>query len=147
MIENGLFSRLYAHQWMTLPRETRMELRRIFNLPQTNVVEVRDNIVLTDGVTNDDLLQLTLDKLEWFTNKKGTFAELFEKTIQLIQNPVVVQLDSICIMPLKDEVKSEVKPEVKQVEKKTEKKIDWSRYCQDCDSKGGRHLKNCPKFK
>jgi len=124
-----MFERLYQNQWMSLPREIRLWLRAMFDIPQTNVVEVRDNTVLTDGVTNDDLKAITLEKLKEFTKQEGTFAQLFEIVTQKLQFELAVQNGSITKL---EEVKDLSTQPVK--------------YCDTCDSKKGRHKKVCPKY-
>ena len=106
---------------MTLPREVRLWLRNMFDIPQSNVVEVRDNTVLTDGVTNDDLKAITLEKLQKFTKKDGKFSELFEILIQEVQLQMAVINGSVIPKELK------------------------AKFCDLCSSKGVRHLKTCPK--
>ena len=119
-----MFTQIYVSQWMSLPRDVRVWLRTMFDIPQTNVVEVLNNTVITDGVTNDDLKAITLEKLQEFTKQEGKFSDLFEYLVQKIQLEIGLKNGSI-----------------------EPKKKDWSRYCQECDSKGGRHLRVCPNFK
>lgn len=114
-----MFERIFVGQWMSLPREIRLELRRLFDIPQSNVVEVRDNTVITDGVTNDDLQVITLEKLKQVTKNNGTFAELFEKAVKMAKPPVYISINGIQIMK--------------------------KEFCDSCDSKGVRHKKSCPK--
>jgi sucrose-6-phosphate hydrolase SacC (GH32 family) len=134
-----MFERLYQHQWMTIPRDVRIELVKIFNIPVSAPTEVRNQEVITDGVTNGDLEVVTKEKLAEYTNKKeGTFAELFELAVKQVTNILQKEADqklelhkamlngSVTVMPQVPEVK---------------------KYCDTCTSTKGRHKKGCPKFK
>ena len=133
-----MFERLYQHQWMTLPRDVRIELVKIFNIPVSAPTEVKDQMVITDGVTNGDLEVLTKDKLVEYTNcKEGgsqtNFADLFELAVK--------------------QVTSILEKEAEQKKRLYEAMLNGSvivipkKYCDTCTSTKGRHKKGCPKFK
>lgn len=120
--------------WLTLSKETRLHLVKIFNIPQTGVKEVRDQDVVSDGHTNDNLTAISKEKMAEYTGSPLTesFNRLWEITLAKVKfelNPPPVDLSSL------------------QTSSETTGTSTTS-FCDTCDAKGPiKHKKTCPKFK
>lgn len=101
--------------WLSLKKETRQSIAAFLGMKKSGGVEVYDGRVLCDGYTADDLSYVTLELLQRETNQTGTnFYELFNELVRRVELPPV---------------------DLSKVEKK---------FCDECESKGVRHLKECP---
>ena len=80
---------------MTLPAPLRTKLKMALGIKQSAGVEIQSggmdgSVVISDGVTAEDLREITVEKLETYTGVKGVFAELWEKAIEKADLPVSV---------------------------------------------------------
>lgn len=71
--------------WMSLPRETRKHLVKVFDIERTGISEVRDNEVITDGYTNQDLEAITREKMVKYTGSDESFSRLWEVTLSKVK--------------------------------------------------------------
>ena len=72
-------------QWMQISQKTREKLREIFCIPRSSYSWVRDNYVVTDGVTNKDLEALTDEKMQDYSGVSGTSEKMLEECIKKIE--------------------------------------------------------------
>lgn len=73
------------HTWVSLSNDMRHRIRMIFNIPRSSNTVVNDGVVETDGVTNEDLRHLTIEKMQAYLNDTSTdFHKLFDLTIAKI---------------------------------------------------------------
>lgn len=77
-----MFDRIYQQHWINLPSEVRLKLAEIFNIEKTGITEIRDQTLIADGTTNTDLAAITLEKMEVYTGKKGSFVDLWHTTLE-----------------------------------------------------------------
>lgn len=87
--------------WLSLPMEMRKALRVTFEIPRSGYVEVLDNRVLCDGTMVEDLMHLTLEKMQAFLGTKET-------DFNLVFNLVVAELtpkEEIITEPVTHETK------------------------------------------
>lgn len=106
---------------MQLDKKTRDHLSKAFNIQQSSVCEVRNETVVSDGKTNEDLLVITSETMAKYVGKMGsglTFNELWSETLK----QAALEMDPNYVV-VKD------------------------KYCDTCASTKGRHFKGCPKFK
>lgn len=121
---NQIFSRIFIPQWMLLEKPVRDQLAKDFNIPQSGIIEIRNEEVLTDGKTNQDLEAITKEKLVEYCKQDGEFSFLFNiavKKAKFRAGGITISKNDIIVMD---------KP-----------------YCETCPAKSGRHKKGCPKFK
>ncbi len=124
--------KIYVQVWMDLPKETKDHLIKIFSLSRTGITEIRDQTVVTDGYTNNDLATLTADKMSAYVGSpigELSFSRLWEITLSKIKfelHPPVLEIQ-------KDGLIIDIPPVKK--------------YCDTCVSTAGRHRKGCPKYK
>lgn len=114
--------RIYQQHWITLPKEQREHLTKVFEVPMSGIKEIRDATVISDGHTNEDLKEITLEKLNAYIGSEETFPRAWEITISKAKyelNPPIL-IGSLA---------------------------DSKPFCDSCTSKGVRHKKVCPKFK
>ncbi len=134
---------IYPQVWINLPKETRLHLVKVFGLERTGVTEIRDQEVVSDGFTVDDLKRITLEKMCEYIGSEETFGRAWEITLAKVHselNPPIGEIKRIDGEPTIVEVLDTVE-EVK--EEIIEEKNPW---CSTCDSKGVRHKKECPKY-
>ncbi len=61
-------SSLHVHEWCALPHELREYLARVFDIQRTGSASVVDNVVESDGRTEEDLKAMTVAKLREYTH-------------------------------------------------------------------------------
>lgn len=66
---------------MLLSREIRHHLATVFNIPFSGVTEIRDQEVITDGRTMNDLEAISAEKMAEYVGSTDSFARLFELTV------------------------------------------------------------------
>lgn len=74
-------------QWISLPREVRLKLIEIFDIPRSSDTEVENNTVITDGYTHRDLATITVEKMQAYlldTTEEDYF-KLFHRVLGEIQ--------------------------------------------------------------
>lgn len=102
--------------WLSLKTETKLELRRLFDIPRSGHVEVFDGKIFTDGVMIEDLQHLTVEKMQTYLKSESTdFYELFNNVVSKIEGEVVVipekVISGIAIAPdLKEILKARGRP-------------------------------------
>lgn len=74
------FTRVPVQLWMQLDIPRRNLIAEDFGLKKTGITEVRDQEVLTDGYSNEDLAEITAEKMEAYVGSKETFPRLWELT-------------------------------------------------------------------
>jgi hypothetical protein len=77
-----MFDRLYTHQYISLPREIRDLLTKELGIVRTGACEIRDETLISDGTTNENLETVTKEILEQYTGKTGTFSELWHAALE-----------------------------------------------------------------
>ena len=110
---------IYPQNWIHLSKETRNRLAEVFGLERTGVTEIKDQEVISDGYTVHDLKEITLEKMCAFIGSEETFGRAWEIVLA--------------------KVHSELNPPIGIIKKDE----PW---CDSCESKGVRHLKECPKY-
>lgn len=73
--------RLLPQQYMHLSKELRDKITEVFNIKRTGVSEVRDQDIITDGTTYDDLLVVTHRAMGEYVGSDETFARAWELTV------------------------------------------------------------------
>ncbi len=87
-----LNAQLNTVQWISLPITTRMRLVQLFNIPRSSGSLVQDNKVISDGYTHNDLLHISVEKMQKLldTDEKDFFV-LFEQVVKTLEQPTAVQ--------------------------------------------------------
>ena len=84
---------IYVSQWLQVPTETRNKLIELFNLRKSGVTSVVNNVVISDGFTDLDLSDLTIDKLQKYLGSKDKdIISLLENAIVKINTPEPVKI-------------------------------------------------------
>ncbi len=163
-----MFDRILVPHWISLKKEIRVHLVKVFNLTATGIAEIRDQSVISDGYSNSDLDKITAAKMAEYVGSNESFPRLWELTLAKVHYELHPPLDFSKPQPtptaptllVKDkdgnellkvpagstlEVKAveEVKPEP-TVEAPAPIEIKSDKFCISCDSKGVRHKKDCP---
>lgn len=73
--------RILPGQFMHLSREIREYLGHMWKIPQSGISEVRDQTVISDGHTYDDLATITHEKMTEYIGSEETFARAWEITV------------------------------------------------------------------
>ncbi len=95
---------LSTHTWVSLPNEVRYKLRSLFQIPRSSNTVVDDGVIITDGTTNEDLQELTTDKMQDYVGSTSTdFHKLFDLTVSQVKdeiaNPPVVTTPGLEVAP------------------------------------------------
>lgn len=129
--------------WLKLPKEIRDKLVVLFHIKRTGSTVVdygaAGNTVVSDGYKPTDIEAITLEKMQVLLDSDSTnFFELLEQ--------VIAQIDALTAPPIQfydDKVGGiDIKDLPPVDDKETVVKLP---FCDQCTSKGGRHLKTCPK--
>lgn len=130
--------------WLSLPPEARHQLVTLFDIPRSGrtVVEYRSTgaVVTSDGYTAADLQAISLPRMQSLLNSDSdNFYKLFEV--------VVLNLDALLggtFVP--SAPNQEPAPDERVYHTGVATVVEETiRFCDSCDSKGGRHKKVCPK--
>lgn len=120
-----MFTQIYTQYWISLPKEVREHLVSIFDIPRSGITEIRDQTVLSDGHTNEDLKAISAERMGAYTgDTTAAFPMLWELTI-------VKAFEDLA----------------QKIVDAPEAEIAAPRYCMTCTAKSGRHKKGCPKYK
>lgn len=129
-----------------MDKKVRNHLAEVFHIVSSGVTEIRDQYVVSDGFTMDDLKGITLEKMCVYIGSQETFMRAWEITLMKVKselNPPVGEIVSENgAMKIVD-----VKPSVfQEATLKVEVKVEPSKFCQFCEAKGPiKHMKNCTK--
>lgn len=141
---------IYQQHWIDLPKEIRNHLVKVFGLTANGIAEIRDQTIVSDGFTNKDLEGITTAKMAEYVGSNESFIRLWELTLAKchyeLHPPIEIPGAMIGMHVPDSEILS------------TDVVIDLTgsnlantdiqpKFCDNCDSKGGRHLKVCPKYK
>lgn len=115
-----MFDRVYQQHWISLPKEIREHLAVKLGVEKNGITEVRDETVISDGRTNNDLSVITQEKLEQYTWKKDlSFADLWNSAINQAEIELSPKLNE---KPVEKEVEKEVLEEIINDETDAKKK-------------------------
>lgn len=139
--------------WLKLPSDIRTKLVAMFHIPRSGstVVDYGFNgtTVVSDGFKPQDIEAITLEKMQAIMDTDSTdFYGLFEEiilNIDALMQPKPFPLEGFGEM---ESLSSTEHIPVIEAVKGPSYTIDTStkpRFCDQCTSKGGRHLKMCPK--
>lgn len=85
-------------QWMLLDIPTKQRLVEVFGLIKSGFSEVRDNYVVTDGYTQEDLKAINLEKMSAYIGSEETFLRAWEITLRKVHfelNPPVGEIKGV----------------------------------------------------
>lgn len=91
-------TQVYPQQWISLAKETRLHLIHVFNLIRTGISEIRDQELVSDGFTVDDLKAITHEKMNEYIGSVETFARAWEVTLAKVHaelNPPIAAIQNI----------------------------------------------------
>lgn len=126
--------------WLSLPQLTRAKIAELFSLTKSGNVQVfngpNGSEVRSDGYTYEDLSVITVESMQVILGStKEDFYALFKDICRLVGEEVLEQKieEDIAEAIVEEQRVEQAIPEVKE------------RFCDSCTSKGGRHMKICPK--
>lgn len=111
--------------WMVQTNEIREHLAKVFGVGRSGITEIRDQTLLSDGRTQEDLKVITHEAMTAYIGSDESFLRSWEITVY--------------------KARSELHPPIEIVQKKRVE--EKGRFCDLCDSKAVRHKKNCPNAK
>lgn len=109
-----MFERIYQQHWMALPKNVRHHLVEIFDIKRSGITEIRDQEVISDGTTNNDLGEITLEKLNEYIGSVETFPRAWEITLMKVHselNPPTIEIGVGTIEKELPEIKEELNEE------------------------------------
>ncbi len=127
-----MFERINQLHWISLPRETRHHLVKVFGLVPNGIAEIRDQIVISDGYTNSDLERITKEKMAEYVGSTESFPRLWELTLAKVKYELHPPLNlETMLLP----------------ERTLNSPNEIKKFCDKCTSKGVRHKNGCPNKK
>ncbi len=153
-------NRIYPQMWLDLSREVRDHFVKVFGIVKTGIAEIRDQTLISDGVTGEDLQVITEAKMAEYVGSVAPFHRLWEISISKakyeINPPIAVEKENIIAEPKSDESKPDLsKPtlivmdstgkEILNVPSDMTVTIEKAKFCDLCESGGVRHKANCTK--
>lgn len=73
--------RILPAQFMHISKEVRDYIALMWSIPRSGITEIRDQEVLTDGHTYEDLSVITLEKMCEYIGSQETFGRAWELTV------------------------------------------------------------------
>jgi len=130
---------IYQAQYIRLDKEIREKLIKDFNIQKSQVCEIKDNTLISDGVSNEDLQVVTQETMMEYLGitEALPWGYLWELTLTKIDKELHPELhkDELPIMGGILKIESMVDA-IKASEEKRP-------YCGACVSHHGKHSKNC----
>lgn len=87
---------LTQQQWMLLEIPVKQKLSSVFGVIKSGAAEIRDNYVVTDGYTQEDVKAITLEKMNaYIGSEEATFLRAWEITLSKVNfelNPPVGEI-------------------------------------------------------
>lgn len=129
--------------WLTLPADIRHKLVTLFDIPRSGrtVVEYRASgaVVTSDGFTAPDLQSISLTRMQGLLHSDSdNFYKLFEEAVTNID--ALLGGTFVPTAPIQEATVPD-----ERVDSNEAARIQKPPFCDQCVSKGGRHLKSCPK--
>lgn len=82
--------------WVSLPTEVRHRIRGIFHIPKSSNTHVDDGVIITDGVTNEDLKTLTISKMQiYLDDDSSDFHKLFDKVVSRVNDELYPKVQNV----------------------------------------------------
>lgn len=76
-----MFDRIFPHIWLEAPRDIREHLAEVFGVQQTGPTEIKDDRVVSDGRTIEDLAVITAERMAEYVGSVEPFPRLWELTL------------------------------------------------------------------
>lgn len=127
--------KIYQQVWIDLPKPTRIHLAKVFGLIPNGIAEIRDQVVISDGYTNDDLSKITAPKMAEYVGSTESFSRLWELTLAKVRYELNPPIN------LEEEIKRE--QVISSVQSSTP--VVKEKFCDFCDAKGVKHKSICTK--
>lgn len=152
MVRVSNMNKVYTQIWLELPRDVREHLMKVFGVVKTGVAEVRDQTVVSDGVTNDDLSVITSEKMTEYVGPAEDFHKLWQISVSKanyeLHPPIdILDLAELGFKEVSNEEFTQIQTQDQTAELNAMALTVPAKYCDTCDSTKGRHRKGCPKFK
>lgn len=116
-----MYNNVPPQLWMQLPKDVKHHLVGIFKIPRTGVTEIRDQDVIADGYSVEDLRAITLEKMIAYIGSEETFPRAWEITCSKANSelhpPIEMTLPETNVIPMADEPKEEI------IENKTKENV------------------------
>jgi len=112
-----MFNNVPPQLWMQLDAAIRAELVSTFSIKKTGITEIRDQTLISDGYSVEDLKAITLEKMnEYIGSNEESFSRAWEitcsKAKSIVYPPIAMEVPPTPI-PLPDEPKPELETNTK----------------------------------
>jgi len=107
-----MYSSVPPQLWMQLDSKIRSELILSFNIKKTGITEIRDQTLISDGYSAEDLKAITLEKMnEYIGSTEDSFPRAWEitcsKAKSIVFPPIAMEIPPT-VVPMADEPKEEI---------------------------------------
>lgn len=99
-----MYNNIPPQLWMHLDRKIRMRLIEVFDIKKTGITEIRDQEIISDGYSVEDLKAITLEKMTEYIGSEETFPRAWEITCSKAKGEVYPPMNlPIEVIPMADE--------------------------------------------
>lgn len=91
--------KIVPQAFMLLPREIREHLAPIFGIGRSGITEIRDDQVISDGRTQEDLNAVTAGKMADYVGSEESFGRLWELSIAKAKHELHPPVGEIKALP------------------------------------------------
>lgn len=102
-----MYNNVPPQLWMQLEKAIRSHLVSVFNIPRTGITEVRDDTVIADGYSVEDLKAISLAKMTEYIGSEETFPRAWEITCSKAKGEVYPPINIPAPIQMADEPKEE----------------------------------------
>lgn len=101
--------KIYPQMWAELPHDVRTRLTEVFGIIRTGISEVRDQTLISDGTTQEDLKAISTEKMAEYVESdpsETSYHRLWELTLAKVKyelHPPTVVIGK----PVLEEIKEE----------------------------------------
>lgn len=107
-----MYNNVPPQLWMQLDPKIRAELVSVFNIKRTGITEIRDQTIISDGYSIEDLKAITLPLMnEYIGSTEESFPRAWEitcsKAKSTVYPPIAMEIPPV-VTPMADEPKDEI---------------------------------------
>ena len=95
-----MYNNVPPQLWMLLDKKIREHLVTVFDIKKTGPTEIRDNLIIQDGYSVEDLKAISLEKMTAYIGSEETFPRAWEITCSKAKGEVYPPIN---ISPMADE--------------------------------------------
>lgn len=104
-----MYTQIVPQLWMLVDREQRNHLAKVFGLVKTGVAEIKDQDVISDGFSQEDLKEITEARMIEYVGSTDSFPRLWELTVAKAKSELNPPIGVIA-KPIEAEIDFQIPP-------------------------------------